>query len=66
MTYTYDTRVLIALERRKQRALELYARANERGEMITVPSIVEAKGNTPGRTELEGRTRLPDLAARGG
>jgi predicted nucleic acid-binding protein len=40
VSFTYDTGMLIALERRRQRALELYARANERGERITVPSPV--------------------------
>lgn len=40
MNFTYDTGMLIALERRKQRALDLYARANERGARVTVPTPV--------------------------
>ncbi len=40
MSYTYDTGMLVALERRKKRALDFYARANEQCARITVPSAV--------------------------
>ena len=39
---TFDTAVLIALERRRQRAWEVYRRAQERKTPITVPLPLSA------------------------
>jgi hypothetical protein len=37
---TFDTGMLVALERRKQRAWEIYRRANERSATVTIPAPV--------------------------
>lgn len=55
MSYTYDTGMLVALERRKKRALDWYARANEQGARVTVPSPVLGewwRGRTDARERI--------------
>jgi predicted nucleic acid-binding protein len=55
MTYTLDTGMLIALERRRQRALEIYAHANEHGHTMTVPTAVVGewwRGRTDARDRI--------------
>lgn len=55
MSYTFDTGMLVALERRKQRALALAARAHELGEVITVPTAVVGewwRGRTDARDRI--------------
>jgi predicted nucleic acid-binding protein len=52
---TFDTGVLIALERRKQRAARIFAVATETGVRITVPVAVVGewwRGRTDAREEL--------------
>ena len=48
---TFDTGMLVALERRKQRAWQIYRRAHERGAPITIPAPVLGEW-WRGRTEL--------------
>ena len=48
---TFDTGMLVALERRKQRAWEIYRRAHERRAPITVPAPVLGEW-WRGRTQL--------------
>lgn len=48
---TFDTGVLIAIERRRQRALQVYERLGERGVSINVPWAVVAEW-WRGRTDL--------------
>jgi predicted nucleic acid-binding protein len=54
---TFDTGMLIALERRKQSAWEVYRRVNERGAPITVPAAVLGEW-WRGRTDLRDAIRL--------
>jgi len=51
---TFDTGVLIALERRTQRATEVYRAAADGGALITVPTAVIAEW-WRGRTDLRER-----------
>lgn len=67
---TFDTGPLVALERRKQRAWELYRELRDRGTLITVPSPVVGEW-WRGPTELRHALRqsvhvepLTDLLAR--
>lgn len=53
---TFDTGVLVALERRKQRAMEVYGRLHERGVTITVPAPVLGEW-WRGRTDLRDAIR---------
>lgn len=55
MGLTFDTGMLIALERRQQRAAQIFAVAVDAGERITVPAPVVAKwwrGRTDAREDL--------------
>jgi predicted nucleic acid-binding protein len=54
---TFDTAVLIALERRRQRAWEVYRRAQERKTPITVPAPVIGEW-WRGRTDVREAIRL--------
>lgn len=54
---TFDTGVLIALERRKQAAWEIYRRAHERQAPITVPAAVVGEW-WRGRTDVREAIRL--------
>jgi predicted nucleic acid-binding protein len=54
---TFDTGMLVALERRKQPAWEVYRRANERQVPITVPTVVIGEW-WRGRTDLREAIRM--------
>lgn len=54
---TFDTGMLVALERRKQPAWEVYKRANERQVPITVPAVVIGEW-WRGRTDLRETIRM--------
>jgi predicted nucleic acid-binding protein len=54
---TFDTGMLVALERRKQPAWEVYKRANERQVPITVPTVVIGEW-WRGRTDLRETIRM--------
>jgi predicted nucleic acid-binding protein len=54
---TFDTGMLVALERRKQPAWEVYKRANERHVPITVPTVVIGEW-WRGRTDLRETIRM--------
>ena len=54
---TFDTGVLVALERRKQSAWEIYRRLHERGTTITVPAPVIGEW-WRGRSDLRDAIRL--------
>lgn len=54
---TFDTGVLVALERRKQSAWEVYRRAQERQAPITVPAAVIGEW-WRGRTDIRDAIRL--------
>lgn len=52
---TYDTGMLIALERSKSRALQIHERLTERGIRLTVPMVVVAewwRGRTDDRDDI--------------
>ncbi|MBI3203394.1 MAG: PIN domain-containing protein [Myxococcales bacterium] len=62
---TFDTGVLIALERRKQRAWEIYRRAVERLVPITIPTPVLGewwRGRTEVREAICASARLEPLS----
>lgn len=55
MTFTFDTGMLIALERRKQRATEVFRNIVRRGYLPIVPAVVYAewwRGRTDVREEI--------------
>ena len=54
---TFDTGMLVALERRKQPAWEVYKRAHERQVPITVPTVVIGEW-WQGRTDLRETIRM--------
>jgi predicted nucleic acid-binding protein len=54
---TFDTGMLVALERRKQLAWDVYKRANERQVPITVPTVVIGEW-WRGRTDLRESIRM--------
>lgn len=54
---TFDTGMLVALERRRQRAWNIYRRAHERNAPITVPAPVMGAW-WRGRTDLRDAIRL--------
>jgi predicted nucleic acid-binding protein len=54
---TFDTGMLVALERRKQSAWQIYRRVNERRAPITVPAAVLGEW-WRGRTDLRDAIRL--------
>lgn len=61
---TFDTGVLVALERRKQRAWEIYRRAYERRAPITVPAPVLGewwRGRTDVREAIRASVRVEPL-----
>lgn len=52
---TFDTGALIALERRKQRAMKVYAHAKERGFVVATPNVTVAewwRGRTDAREAI--------------
>ncbi len=52
---TFDTGAVIALERRKPRAMKVYAHANDRGLIVATPNITVAewwRGRTDRREEV--------------
>jgi predicted nucleic acid-binding protein len=52
---TFDTGALIALERRKQRAMKVYAHAKERGFVVATPNVTIAewwRGRSDRRQEV--------------
>ncbi len=52
---TFDTGALIALERRKQRAMKVYAHARERGFVVATPNVTIAewwRGRSDRREEV--------------
>ena len=55
VTFTFDTRVLVALERRKQRAMQVFRAITQRGFLPVVPAVVYAewwRGRTDVREEI--------------
>jgi predicted nucleic acid-binding protein len=54
---TFDTGMLLALERRRQRAWEVLRRANARGAPVTIPAPVVGEW-WRGRTDLRDALRL--------
>ena len=54
---TFDTGMLVALERRKQTAWQVYRRVHERNALITVPAAVLGEW-WRGRTDLRDAIRL--------
>ena len=61
---TFDTGVLVALERRKFRAWQVYRRARERGISITVPAAVLGewwRGRTDLRDWIRSSVRIEPL-----
>ena len=76
MTFTFDTGMLIALERRKRRAMEAFRNIIRRGLLPVVPAVAYAewwRGRSdireeilasPGRRGRRGRTRPRQNAPR--
>ncbi len=65
MSYTYDTGMLVALERRKKRALDWYALANAQGARVTVPAPVLGewwRGRTDAREKILSFVRVEPLS----
>jgi predicted nucleic acid-binding protein len=65
VSYTYDTGMLVALERRKKRALDWYALANAQGARVTVPSPVLGewwRGRTDAREKILSFVRVEPLS----
>jgi predicted nucleic acid-binding protein len=63
---TFDTGMLVALERRKQRAWEIYRRAWERRAPITIPAPVLGewwRGRTDLREAIVGSVRVEPLTS---
>ena len=66
MTFTFDTGMLIALERRKQRATEALRAIVQRGFLPVVPAVVYAewwRGRTDVREEIVRMMILEDMRA---
>lgn len=65
MTFTFDTGMLIALERRKARATEALRAIVRRGFLPVVPAVVYAewwRGRTDIREEIIAMVRVEDMA----
>jgi len=66
MTFTFDTGMLIALERRKARATEAFRAIVRRGLLPVVPAVVYAewwRGRTDIRDEILAAVVLEDMPA---
>ena len=66
MTFTFDTGMLIALERRKPRATETLRALVRRGFLAVVPSVVYAewwRGRTDAREEILAMVLVEDMPA---
>ncbi len=64
MTFTFDTGMLIALERRKQRATEAMRAIVQRGHLPVVPAVVYAewwRGRTTLREEILAMVLVEDM-----
>jgi hypothetical protein len=64
LTFTFDTGMLIALERRKQRALIAFRAITQRGYLPVVPAVVCAewwRGRTDIRDEILAAVSLEDM-----
>lgn len=58
LAITFDTGALIALERRKERAMKVYTHAKDRGLVVTTPNVILAEW-------WRGRTDQRELVLRG-
>ena len=64
MTFTFDTGMLVALERRKRRALEAFRAIIQRGFLPVVPAVVYAewwRGRTDIREEILAAVLVEDM-----
>lgn len=64
VTFTFDTGMLVALERRKQRALESFRAIVRRGHLPVVPAVVYAewwRGRTTIREEILAAVVVEDM-----
>lgn len=64
MTFTFDTGMLVALERRKRRALEVFRAIVQRGFLPVVPAVVVAewwRGRTDVREEILAAVLVDDM-----
>lgn len=66
MTFTFDTGMLVALERRKPRATEAFRAITQRGFLPVVPAVVHAewwRGRTDIREEIAAAVLFEDSPA---
>lgn len=64
MTFTFDTGMLIALERRKQRAMQVFSHIVRRGFLPIVPAVVYVewwRGKTDIREEILAAVIVEDM-----
>jgi hypothetical protein len=64
MTFTFDTGMLIAIERRKQRAVEAFRAITQRGHVPIVPAVVCVewwRGRTDVREEILEAVTVEDM-----
>ncbi len=64
MTFTFDTGMLVALERRKRRALEAFRAITQRGFLPVVPAVVYTewwRGRTDAREEILAAVLVEDM-----